>query len=757
MSVDSAASTSLDSTRPPQNGPAPGAAPAWSDELRGMLTEMQGSTVGLALVGLYIAGAAILLAGQSIREPAQNIALLVLAAVGPLAWALRRRSYPTSAWLLTAGSLTVVLVLAVRGGAAPAVALLALPVGLATVTISRAAGLSLALACSLFLGWAPESVLPADGLQRAVALLGVWGVVGMIWLTLRPLVTAIRWAWSGYENSQAALEQARDTQVQLKQALEDLTAANAQLTRLNQLTQAMRQAAEDERRTKEQFVANVSHELRTPLNMIIGFSEMITQAPETYCQALPPALLADLKVILRNAQHLSRLIDDVLDLSQIDAGQMALTRERVALGEIIEAAAVAVRPLYASKGLSLEVAVADDLPSVFCDPTRIREVVLNLLSNAGWFTEQGGVRVQAWREGEDAVVSVADTGPGIAPADQERLFQPFQQADGSIRRRYGGTGLGLSISKSFVELHGGKMWLESEPGRGTTFYFRLPIAPPLPQPASATRWLNPYEPYEPRTRPQRVRPAAVQPQLMVVEQGNVLQRLLTRYTQSAEIVLVPTLEAALDRLAQTPPRALLVNDIRAGAALERLKSSAALPFGTPAILCALPGLEEAIGALGVADYLVKPISASALLAALDRLERPIRTILVADDEPDALQLFRRMLASAGRGYRVLRASDGRQAWEMLRQEQPDVLLLDLVMPEMDGFQLLAAKNQTPELREIPVILTSARDPLGQPVASDALMVTRGGGLSAQQVLACIEALLGVLAPLQPASPAASRG
>ncbi|MEJ5199908.1 MAG: ATP-binding protein, partial [Anaerolineae bacterium] len=507
------------------------------------------------------------------------------------------------------------------------------------------------------------------------------------------------------------------------------------------------QIAEDARRVKEEFVANVSHELRTPLNMIIGFSEMITQSPQTYGQALPPALLADLKVILRNSQHLSRLIDDVLDMSQIDAGQMALTRERASLGEIIEAAAVAVRPLYASKGLSLDIEVADGLPSVFCDPTRIREVVLNLLSNAGRFTERGGVRVRAWQEGEDVVVSVADTGPGIAPADQERLFRPFQQADGSIRRRYGGTGLGLSISKGFVELHGGKMWVESEPGRGTTFFFRLPIGLPMPAPAAATRWLNPYEPYEPRARPQSFRPAPVRPQLVVVEQGNVLQRLLTRYAENAEVVSAPSLDAALNTLSQTPAAALLVNDIRAGEALERLLASGALPFGMPALFCALPGQEEAIGALGVADYLVKPISASALLAALDRLERPVRTILIADDEPDALQLFRRILASAERGYRVLRASDGKEAWDILRQKRPDVLLLDLVMPEMDGFQLLAAKSQDPELRDIPVILTSARDPLGQPIASNSLMVARGGGLSAQQLLACIEALLGILAPL----------
>jgi len=171
---------------------------------------------------------------------------------------------------------------------------------------------------------------------------------------------------------------------------------------INRLADGLRQEAEEARRAKEQFVANVSHELRTPLNMIIGFSEMILNAPQTYGASpsggrLPPALLADLAVSLRNAQHLASLIDDVLDLSQIEAGQMALVRARVALPEVIEEALVAVRPLFESKGLSLRADLENGLPEVSGDRTRIREVLLNLLSNAGRFTEQGRVTVAARR------------------------------------------------------------------------------------------------------------------------------------------------------------------------------------------------------------------------------------------------------------------------------------------------------------------------------------------------------------------------
>ena len=271
------------------------------------------------------------------------------------------------------------------------------------------------------------------------------------------------------------MDAARDAQADLKQAVKDLAEANLQTARLNQLLGMARHAAEEAERAKAEFVANVSHELRTPLNMVIGFAEMIMSAPKTYGR-VSTALRADLAVIHRNSQHLAALIDDVLDLSQIEAGRMALTKERVALGEIIAAATEAIRPLYQTKGLYLRTEAPEGLV-VSCDRTRVREVLLNLLSNAGRFTEQGGVTVQARVMGQEVVVSVSDTGPGIAPEDQARLFQPFQQADGSIRRRFGGSGLGLSISKHFVELHDGRMWLESGVGSGTTIFFTLPFEP----------------------------------------------------------------------------------------------------------------------------------------------------------------------------------------------------------------------------------------------------------------------------------------
>ena len=195
------------------------------------------------------------------------------------------------------------------------------------------------------------------------------------------------------------------------------------MAQLHRLAHDLRREAEEARRSKEQFVANVSHELRTPLNMIIGFSEMAMYSPETYGPNIPQALLADLEIVLRNSRHLSSLIDDVLDLSQIDAGQMALMKELTTLGEIIAAVATAVRPLFNSKGLYLRTDIPRNLPPLHCDRIRIRQVLLNLLSNAGRFTEKGGVWVGARQEGNQIVVSVADSGPGIKADEAAKVFK----------------------------------------------------------------------------------------------------------------------------------------------------------------------------------------------------------------------------------------------------------------------------------------------------------------------------------------------
>jgi signal transduction histidine kinase/CheY-like chemotaxis protein len=732
---------------------APSLSPSWSSDLEVMIRQVRDEAMSLAAIGLGLLALALL--GYVITHqdyPDRVIAIDVIAFIVTVGvWVMRHRFYTEAAWILI-GSMLLLVVLVVTWLSLPvAIVLLVLPVGLATLLISRSAGVAVASVCAALTLLIEPALIPAE--LRVVTIFAMSSSVAMIWVTLRPLLTAVQWAWSGYEQSQTFLQQAQEYLVQLQEALKDLAEANVQLTRLNQQSQALRQIAEDSRHAKEQFAANVSHELRTPLNMITGFCEMIMQTPEMYGEEIPPALLADLAVVLRNSQHLASLVNDVLDLSQVDAGMLALSKERVSLAEIVDAARIAVGPLFTMKGLYLQSDIPADLPSIYCDRTRIREVLLNLLSNAGRFTEHGGVKVRAWREDNTIVTCVEDTGPGISQADQEKLFRPFEQLDGSIRRRYGGSGLGLSISKSFVELHEGRLWVKSEPGSGTTFFFSLPIDQPALLQGGATRWLNPYSTYERRERPSHLRPATVKPRLVVMGHSDPLQRLLGHYVGGVEIVPVADMDSAVRAMTETPAQALLVNTMNVGEALQQINAAGTLPYGTPAIVCQIPGMEQAAGSLGVKQYLIKPIAREKLLAVLDGLGVDIKTILVVDDEPDAQQLFRRMLATADRSYRVLRVSDGWQALEMLRAERPDAVLLDLIMPEMNGFKFLEAKSLEPELRDIPVILVTAQDPFRQPVVSRSLGVTCRDGLTARQILDCIEALSAILSTAaQPGGP-----
>lgn len=664
------------------------------------------------------------------------------------------------AQLVWQAGLAAAIVLEVYVSQQPEVALLCvfLPL-LAVLTLGWQAGLLAEGSVVGLVWWLSHSpAMPPLSVSLALATVFGGAMAGLFgWSATRTTLATAQWSALYYEEARAMIDEARDQRLELKQVQEDLVQANQELARLSDRLKVMYQLAEEARRAKAEFVANVSHELRTPLNMTIGFAEMILDAPEAYGGGIPPALLADLAVIHRNSQHLSSLIDDVLDLSQIEAQQMALTKERTSLYEVVRAAAIAVHPLFESKGLYLETEIAEDLPAVLCDRTRIREVVLNLLSNAGRFTERGGVRIRAWEESSDVVVSVADTGPGITEADRDKLFRPFQQLDTSTRRWHGGTGLGLCISKNFVEMHGGKMWLESDVGSGTTVFFTLPIDLTVPIEGGAARWISPGWEYRLRTRASLAPPPAMRPRLIVLEAEGALQRLLSRYLDGTEIVSVTTLDEAIQELSDVPAQALLVNDASVSQSLERI-TSATLPYGTPAIVCSVPGIAEAVDSLEVSDYLVKPITRDRLLAALDRLHLNGKTILVVDDESDALRLFWRMLARAGRDYRVLTADDGHEAMHILREQHPDAILLDLVMPNMDGFQLLAAKKEDPALCGIPVIVTTARDPAGQLVLSNALGVARGGGLSMHQLLASIEALSQILGsatrPDDPTSPAA---
>ncbi len=606
-------------------------------------------------------------------------------------------------------------------------------------------------------GWASSRFglleLPAplqEILLPAVLLCGVLG-----WSMARTLLASVWRSLECYASAEADRRAFQEQRVQLLQAQEDLLLANRELARLSDRLKVLTQLAEDARRIKEEFVANVSHELRTPLNMIIGFSEVILKSPKMYGVRLPDPLLADIRAIQRNSQHLAGLVNDVLALSQAESGKLALAREWVNLGELLAEATEAVKVLFDSKGLYLRLELPETPLIIFCDRLRMREVVLNLLSNAGRFTMQGGVIVRAWREGTNALISVADTGPGIPAKDQQRIFEPFQRL---LPRQPGvveGSGLGLSISKRFIEMHDGDIWLESEVGRGTIFYLRLPMEPLTETTArpGAVRWINPYQPYEARTRRSAAPPLVVHPRYIVMEESDQLQRLFKLFVADAEIIAARTIAALISESKRSPATAVVLNTPDPQTVIAQIQAAGGIPFDTPLLACWIPGEHEAARHLGVVRYLVKPISQEQLLAAIGAVKSGPKTVLVVDDNPEALQLFSRMLAAPEAQARVLRALSGQQALDLMRARRPDLVVLDLVMPGMDGFQVLREKARDSTIQPIPVLVVSSLDPLGGMAMANLLSVSRGNGLTPRELLDCIQALSAILT--QEGSPAGS--
>jgi signal transduction histidine kinase/CheY-like chemotaxis protein len=713
----------------------------------------------IVITGIFFSTAAILLAGSApTRSMSQLFGLSVaFGLVSFAAYRLVERRYFTANGFWQAALLALVLAGSMLMKQ-PEILLLAafLPM-IAAINLGAAPALAAEAALAGLVLWIRADPglfsLPQPYAPLILAFGAFGGLLG--WTTTNHLMTTARWALFSFEQARANLAEAREQRLELQQAQEDLMKANQELSRLAGRLKILQRVAEEARQAKADFVANVSHELRTPLNMIIGFTEVIARSPQLYGGRLPTALMTDINAIQRNSQHLLALVNDVLDLSQVEAGHMALSREWTSAPEMLQAAVSVVQGLFNTKGLYLRVELPETLPQVFCDQTRIRQVIINLLSNAGRFTTRGGVTVSCQEEKDHLVVSVADSGPGIAEEDQKRIFEPFQQADNSIRRNYGGSGLGLTISKQFVELHGGKMGLASQPNQGTTFFFTLPLNPSLDEEEAhaqqrVRRGLVPDDEtgYRLRTRPSKAPPIQVAPRMVVLEKEQSLQRLLNRYLGDTEVVSTHSLPEAAEALGHSPAQALVVNL----PPFEELSSEtlSIAPFGTPVISCWIPGEVEAASQLGVVQYLMKPLTRERLLAVLDdvsaQVGRPggFKNILVADDEPDELHLFARMLESDPRGYRVLQAANGRRVLEMLRSRKPDLLLLDLIMPVMSGFQVLEEKRRTPVIRDIPVIVISSRDPLGEAVTSNTIRVSHNGGFSTSHLLQIIQAVTQVI-------------
>jgi CheY-like chemotaxis protein/anti-sigma regulatory factor (Ser/Thr protein kinase) len=390
--------------------------------------------------------------------------------------------------------------------------------------------------------------------------------------------------------------------------------------------------------------------------------------------------------------------------------------------------------LLEKKKLSLQVTIPDDLPLVYCDRTRIRQVILNLISNAARYTEQGGITVEVTQQGRFVLVSVEDTGPGISPEDVEKIFDPFFQTGDNLWHDQEGSGLGLSISKQFVERHDGEIWLESEPGVGSTFCFKLPISPLSPSVAGAGRWIDDDWVFRERTSWPNLPKLPYKQRVILCDETDNLYALFTAYFDDIEFVDTDDLAQVEQELQHSPAHAVILNTISPRNLELMVEQARSEISDTPIIGCSLPPRVDHAVAAGATGRLIKPVRQADLEAMMETVG-PVSRVLVVDDNPDILQLFRRMLHIYDDTLEILTASSGEAALNELHLRQPDLMLLDIVLPDLDGWQVLEHIKKDGAIKNMPVIVVSAEDILEQTM-SDVLLATMGQGLSINQVLRC---------------------
>lgn len=660
--------------------------------------------------------------------------VLCLASVGTVI--IRRKR--TLSYVLLLSALLVAIVSAVRAyDSVDLVYFLVVTVLFASVLLGQTAVLVYGLLSSGLSIWLVTG-LNAAGHQASPLLpaLVIGAATFAALASVRNLYTALYWAMKSYERVEGNERLLQEQQSELKQALKSLDTAGYNLERANVMLGLARHRADEALRLKQEFAQNMSHELRTPLNLIVGFSETMMQSPEYYGEPLPTPYLRDLSIVHRNATHLQSLVNDVLDLARIEAAQMTLTAEETDPGELVRDAVSAIRSLVESRGLVLRIETAPDLPPVWVDPTRIRQVIFNILNNAVRFTEQGGVTVTVQRRDDDIQIAIQDTGIGIEPSELSRVFEAFHQTESSLERRRGGIGLGLTISRQFVDLHGGQIWVESEPGRGSTFYFTLPVGPATVRPGRALAF--------PELSAISIHAAARERLVLVVTRSASAAAMLSRYLRNCRTVFVDSLEQARQFAERGVPQMVLVDahcEHVSPDELVRLAEAWHLEH-VPFLACPLPGEEQLRQRLGTQGYLIKPVSRKSLWDAVLQIPGTVNSVLVVDDDADFVRLMARMLNQPAQRYQVLTAYSAREGLSKVERHRPDLVLMDIGLPDMNGLKLLEQIRANPVIESTAVIVVSGHDDVDLVESlQGALVVTRAAGLLRGDVVQWIQRVL----------------
>ena len=490
-----------------------------------------------------------------------------------------------------------------------------------------------------------------------------------------------------------------DDEITVLQSLADQVAVAIDNARSFELSQQAVMEMREVDRLKSQFLANMSHELRTPLNSIIGFSRVILKGIDGPVSDLQQQ---DLTAIYNSGQHLLGLINDILDLAKIEAGKMELAFDEVNITDLTSSVLSTMSGLIKDRPIEMKRLIEPDLPAVRADAIRVRQVMINLLSNAAKFTDEGDIVVEVRpyanpTTGRNEIkISVKDTGPGISEEDQTKLFQPFSQVDDSPTRKTGGTGLGLSICQQLINMHDGRIWVESEIGQGSTFHFTLPL---FKQEVEITPGSN----GDTKT-------------ILAIDDDSQVIGLYTRYLQPQGFHVVPLTDPtrAVEMAKGIKPFAITLDIMMPGVdgwkVLDTLKSDPATR-NIPVIVCSIIDELDKGYNLGATDYLVKPILEDDIVNALDKIniDGAIREVLIIDDNRDDLRLMEKILSSDGR-YKPVLADSGQSGWNIISSgNPPHAIILDLFMPDLNGFQILQRLQENPKLRDIPLLIISGLD------------------------------------------------